>query len=69
MIIAVTDNKEVNEKESFILVLMDAVKATFQGKHIALNTFVIKQEKGSKLNAKIKVVKVSVALLCPTLSL
>ena len=41
MIIAVTDNKEVNEKENCILVLMDAVKATFKGKHIALNTFVI----------------------------
>ena len=69
MIIAVIDNKEINEKENFTLVFMDAVKATFKRKHTALNTFVIKQEKGSKLNTKVEVVKVLVALLCPTLSL
>ena len=52
MMIAVTDNKEVNRKENFTLVVTDAVKATFKRKHISFNTFVIKQEKGNKLNTE-----------------
>ena len=68
MIIAVIDSKEINERE-FHISIHGAVKATFKRKHTALNTFVIKQEKGSKLNTTAEVVKVLVALLCPTLSL